>query len=88
MCKIWCNAMNFKYAGVHNGDYCGCSNDVGSLNQVDISQCNTPCVADATKMCGGKSTFEVFEAAPFGKARRDLSHTARGRAKWVRKSEE
>lgn len=91
MCKIWCNAMNFQYAAVHDGDYCGCSNEIAGLNQVDLAQCNTPCIADGTKTCGGASTFEVFEAAPLSRARRDLGHnfTARGRAKaWVRKSSE
>lgn len=81
--------MNFKYAAVHDGDYCGCSNEIAGLNQVDITQCNTPCIADGSKTCGGQSTFEVFEAAPLGRARRDLGLNARGRAKaWVRKSSE
>jgi hypothetical protein len=65
--------MSYSYAGVRNGDYCGCSNTLGDLTPVDDAQCAKPCVGDKTKMCGNVGVFGVYKSAPLGKAKRRLA---------------
>lgn len=59
-----CGAMGALYAGVMDGDLCGC----GSINNFlevdkDIGECLTECTGDdgRTEMCGGSASFGLFE---------------------------
>jgi hypothetical protein len=61
MCKLWCNANNYAYAGMTNGTTCGCAADVSALTPVASSQCTQSCFSDKTVTCGGQAGTNAFD---------------------------
>ena len=62
-CKKICFEDNdFKYAGVQNAYECFCgSNSLPSSKLLPKSQCNTMCLGDSSKMCGGGWKMNIFK---------------------------
>ena len=64
MCKLWCNSNSMTYAGMTDGDTCGCANDISSFASVSADQCNYACFSDETAMCGGDpGTYNVWKSS-------------------------
>lgn len=61
-CKEKCWPLEYKYAGVQNGDQCWCSHTLGAELAADQKACNIPCFGDNATMCGGNGTLSVFHA--------------------------
>ena len=61
-CIELCDASgyNILYAGVENGNECHCGTGLAAApEQVDVSQCNTPCSGDFALSCGGAWRIQV-----------------------------
>ena len=52
LCNDKCSEDGFSYFGLVWGNQCSCGNNIGG-EQVSDGECNTPCVGDASQMCGG-----------------------------------
>jgi len=65
VCTSYCQAQNFKYAGIEYGRECYCANSfTGSSAQpatIDEAKCSMPCSGASTKFCGGSSTLSVYQ---------------------------
>ena len=51
-CRDTCEAGGFSYYGLVWGNQCSCGNSIGG-ESIDEGECDTPCVGDASQMCGG-----------------------------------
>ena len=63
-CTGFCGAIGATYAGVMNGDMCGCGSDEGYLaSEKEGGLCTVECTGDdgRVEMCGGSSSFDLFE---------------------------
>jgi hypothetical protein len=64
-CKGACNAAGYTYSGVQYYGQCFCGNTL----QFDLrpdGECNTPCSADGSQMCGGPWRNSIYMSAPGG----------------------
>ena len=52
--------MRFPYAGVQSSSSCYCGLHYGKYGQLEHEECNTPCEADASEMCGGLFKNSLF----------------------------
>ncbi|CAH1711664.1 unnamed protein product [Aphis gossypii] len=60
-CSTICHNAAYKFAGVM-GINCFCSNHAPENNQkVDDSNCDTTCVGDSSKTCGGEDRIQVYD---------------------------
>ena len=50
----------FKLAGVQYGYECWCGMSHGDAYRLDETNCDTPCVGDATLKCGGFSVMNIY----------------------------
>ncbi|KAJ3393304.1 hypothetical protein HDU92_007865 [Lobulomyces angularis] len=56
-----CETFGFPYAGVQYGHQCFCGDAIDATAvKSDESQCNVPCTADPTTLCGGGKLSNVF----------------------------
>ncbi|KAG5926178.1 hypothetical protein E4U42_003557 [Claviceps africana] len=62
-CLAACEKRGFPFAGIEYGNECYCgvvlANDT---TKVDSSQCNTPCLDDASTKCGGSARLSLWIA--------------------------
>ena len=61
-CIELCDASgyNILYAGVENGNECHCGTGLAAApEQVDVSECSTPCSGDFGLSCGGSWRIQV-----------------------------
>lgn len=59
-CVTKCKSMRFPYAGVQYSSSCYCGLHYGKYGQVEHEDCNTPCEADASEMCGGLEKNSLY----------------------------
>jgi len=60
-CTAACDAGEYTYAGVENGDECYCSNTVASTGVITSDEdCSTPCAGSADT-CGGGWRLNIFQ---------------------------
>merc|ERR1712038_133278 len=52
LCQGICSGKGFNYFGLVWGEQCSCGNTIGG-EKISDGECNTPCVGDASQMCGG-----------------------------------
>ena len=62
MCLNFCALNNYRYAAVKNsGCYCDDSDDIyNKYGQANESECDIPCSGNASEMCGGEWTQNIF----------------------------
>ncbi|KAE8747457.1 hypothetical protein FOCC_FOCC005788 [Frankliniella occidentalis] len=60
-CVSACSTNFYRYAALHNGLNCSCSSNYGSLGIAEESQCNKPCRANTTQICGGEYASTVYD---------------------------
>ena len=59
-CIESCAAQGFGYAGVEFGNECHCGTGLAAApEQVDVSECSTPCSGDFGLSCGGAWRIQV-----------------------------
>ncbi|KAF1828915.1 hypothetical protein BDW02DRAFT_584119 [Decorospora gaudefroyi] len=61
-CQNACYRAAYKFAGVHQGNQCWCSDIVGGERARNQNDCNVPCAGDKSTSCGGTEAFDVFIA--------------------------
>eukprot|EP00102_Acyrthosiphon_pisum_P012999 XP_008182377.1 PREDICTED: uncharacterized protein LOC100165182 [Acyrthosiphon pisum] len=60
-CSAICHNAKYQYAGVM-GINCLCSNHAPENNQkVDDANCDTTCVGDSSKTCGGEDRIQIYD---------------------------
>lgn len=59
-CLTKCKSMRFPYAGLQSSTSCYCGLHYGKYGQVAHEDCNTPCEADSSEMCGGVSKNSLY----------------------------
>ncbi|XP_046665345.1 uncharacterized protein LOC124357515 isoform X2 [Homalodisca vitripennis] len=60
-CLELCSNKGFQYAGLKSRVTCFCDNNEPSLgHKTEESQCQTTCVGDDSKICGGEEALSVF----------------------------
>ncbi|KAF1983138.1 WSC-domain-containing protein [Aulographum hederae CBS 113979] len=82
-CIEFCDADNYMYAGLENGNQCFCGNDVPTdrIPVASTAMCQTPCAGDSSEYCGGPlalSWYKRCTGACTNKAKRDI-----GEEGWV-----
>ena len=53
-----------QYAGLEAGNQCFCGREGSNyarLGQLEVSDCNIPCVGDVNQMCGGDSAIAIYD---------------------------
>ena len=64
-CVTKCKSMRFPYAGVQSSTSCYCGLHYGKHGQLEHEDCNTPCEADSSEMCGGVSMNSLYHTGSF-----------------------
>ena len=71
VCQVFCtiNAPGAPYLfmGLQHEDECRCGNSYGMYGPAPETECNTPCIADPSQMCGGggrNSVYRIIAATP------------------------
>ncbi|KAL3419056.1 WSC domain-containing protein [Phlyctema vagabunda] len=60
VCLDFCGSV--KYAGLEYTKECYCSPYISSLSaRLDDAQCNLPCVANSSQICGGPLAVSVYQ---------------------------
>ena len=55
------------YFGLRRGGGCGCADAFGRYGATEDAECDTPCTAEPTRMCGGAQRTSVYRrAGPHG----------------------
>ncbi|XP_019622376.1 PREDICTED: WSC domain-containing protein 2-like [Branchiostoma belcheri] len=61
LCLRRCKENSYEYAGLEYGAECYCGPEIHrDSDLVPMSECNTSCVADRTKTCGGKLRAFIY----------------------------
>jgi hypothetical protein len=60
-CRALAASYGYTYAGLQYYGYCFAGNVLG-YTQVADSECNTPCTADSTSMCGGAWRNSIYKS--------------------------
>ncbi|RPD54056.1 WSC-domain-containing protein [Lentinus tigrinus ALCF2SS1-6] len=63
-CIESCDAQNYIYAGVENGNECHCGSGIASsvLQSALPSDCNFACTGDASLSCGGAWRIQLYKS--------------------------
>ncbi|KJA23963.1 hypothetical protein HYPSUDRAFT_201077 [Hypholoma sublateritium FD-334 SS-4] len=60
-CAAACQAAGFPLAGLEFGQECWCDTFMEIVDVRPDSECNKPCVADSTELCGAGSRIAVYQ---------------------------
>ena len=71
-CAKGCSKNGFSISGAENGGQCFCGNTLDS-KKVDSSECNSPCLGDASQKCGGPARLSVYRKGST-KSKKDRVH--------------
>ena len=63
-CASLCAAAGYPFFGVQWYGECNCDNDYGAYGEAD--NCDTPCTADESVMCGGSWANSVYRLTGAG----------------------
>lgn len=59
-CVSHCKEAGFLLAGTESGAECYCGNELVGSEHLDDTDCSTPCVDDASSVCGGDFALSVY----------------------------
>ena len=59
-CITFCNATEYAYAGLQEGNRCVCMNEP-PLSKTTAERCNAACSGDGDLSCGGEWTMDVHQ---------------------------
>jgi hypothetical protein len=70
-CANYCSGQGYTIAGTENAGQCFCGNSLSDSEPIPASRCNSPCVGDASQICGGPAALSIMSLNGATKLKRD-----------------